>query len=97
MLIHIKVENHHINGGFKYSPKQCPIALAVREATRCPREWVVFISPSDCWIRGESFHIPEFALQFMKDFDKGYPVSPIEFYIPLSSTITGEYPDETIG
>jgi hypothetical protein len=62
----IDVTKDHISRGFKYSPKQCPIALAVREAMKIPREWVVYVSPQSCWVRGFDFYLPEHGIQFMK-------------------------------
>jgi hypothetical protein len=75
----IKVEQRHINLGYRDDPCQCAIALAVKEALETDFAMVL----STILVRGQEFEIPEAVKAFITAFDNGNPVTPFEFDLPL--------------
>jgi len=75
MKIHV-TEKHIINGKTT-NPWQCPVALAIKEATgRKPTvisEWYSF--------NNEELPLPEKVTKFIDNFDRGKKVKPFSFVL----------------
>jgi hypothetical protein len=79
----IKVTEDHIKNGRRGSACECPVALAIKEATGCQD---VRVGTSRLTIKnlGDDCHdflLPEKVFNFIWGFDHGKKVAPFEFEI----------------
>lgn len=84
----IKVEQRHIDAGFRHRCQECPIAMAIQEATGVK----VSVYPISGVYFGNKviIPIPWEAAKFIGDFDAGLDVRPFEFDLPWSPPETTE-------
>lgn len=74
-----KVTQAHIDTGIPWDGHRCALALAMRETTK--DEVAVGM---DCVQFGKSLAwLPADAVEFVRRFDNGEPVSPATFLIPV--------------
>ena len=76
----IKVEQKHIDAGERWSPLNCPVALAIKEVY--PE--VVLVLSDSVETKEHSFPMPEDVRAFVEDFDSDKPVSAFEFELSLN-------------
>lgn len=75
----IKVTQEHIDLGERKLCSECPVALAVIEATGIACE----VEPDEIRFKGRYFQLPPAACRFISEFDCGAPVQPFEFELPI--------------
>ena len=79
----VKVEQRHIDHGVVGSCKECPVALALTEATST----IVIVGQSTwrfCYdMPQDSRRLPDKVIVFISDFDDDQEVEPIEFEVKL--------------
>ena len=77
----ISVTNKHIDDGIPCDRFQCPLALAIQEATG---EYGWNVGMSNAYSPDvHRLRLPEKAIEFRKTFDCNGPVSPFEFDLDL--------------
>ena len=84
MQIHVTQED--IDAGQACRGASCPIALALRRASRARRTTLVSVNPwsATIGIRGRRWaDLPDEAAQFVIQFDKGFTVAPFTFDLPI--------------
>ena len=80
----VEVTERDIRRGITADPRSCPIALALKRATR-KKNVAVFNEDADLrnndrdWLTEWSAKMPRRATRFVDQFDKGYTVKPIKF------------------
>lgn len=79
MIIH--VTDDHIKKGTPNCNTHCPIALALKTALPTAR---ITVGLRGATIDGESFRHSE-IINFVRAFDKGQPVEPFSFELPIES------------
>jgi hypothetical protein len=79
MKVHVEVKQKHIDAGIRSEPWECPIAQALRSATR--KEWSVGRITA-CMGRRRT-KLPNEAQCFIRAFDAGRKVKPFAFDIKL--------------
>lgn len=79
----IKVTQKDIDRGRLTNPWYCPIARAVRRASRLVsgKRQTISVGGSDCSIGRQNYGLPRRARTFVKRFDNGLPVRPLSFPI----------------
>lgn len=75
----IKVEQRHINAGCRHRCKECPVALAILEATGV--EVAVYPISGVYFGNQVVVGIPWEVSHFIGEFDHGLPVQPFEFVL----------------
>ena len=76
MNLTVNVTKQDIKAGIRCNIGRCPIARAVRRASR-RRD--VAVSGRDVEIRRQAFRLPVLARNFVLNFDNGDRVAPITF------------------
>ncbi len=77
MTIH--VTQAHIDAGAREDCRECPVALAIHEATGCTCEvlpWTIYTD------RGK-FKLPRAVFEFIEAFDNKQPVQPFSFEVDI--------------
>lgn len=83
----INVTIEHIEKGKKHDCGECPIALAIKEVVKDGVEFgvgtgrVTFQQPNSGEYHSE--YLPLVATGFIMGFDRGYPVVPFTFELPI--------------
>ena len=81
----IQVTAKDIKNGSRLACSRCPVALAVKRVVKCFRVSVgadvltVYYGPEGTGAPYNLFVLPSIAKNFIRMFDIGLPVSPIEF------------------
>lgn len=93
--LHIKVTQQHIERGIAVNCRECPIALAVRDAIPNIYNTVVSVSITiyspDHHLLGV-YTLTDEAMNFISEFDKGaLVVEPFEFIAKLKEVIHHDY------
>lgn len=81
----IQVTQNHISKGKKYSYSNCPIALALKEIL--PKSYNISISAKYLLLKTpekKAIHLPYSAIFFIRNFDGGFFVEPLEFELPIT-------------
>lgn len=90
----VEVTEKDIKHGVKGDPCRCPVAKALRRATKSSvvsaGEGVLFAGPKK---RRTFWRTPAFVRLFISDFDDGAPVNPFAFSLPPDSTYHGKVED----
>lgn len=87
----VKVEQRHIDAGYRCSSRRCPIALALVEALspHYPFQPDIdvggfgFCVLNADGVTGRTVFLPYQAANFIEYLDSGYPVEPFTFQITL--------------
>lgn len=83
-MITVKVTQDHINEGIRNACSECPVALSVTEVlkggllayvTNC----VIIRGQCDDKLVSKFYKFDDNTQRFIKDFDRGKPVKPMEF------------------
>ena len=79
----VKITKHHIDCGVAYSGSRCPTAFAILDAGIVRRGGRVFCCLKMLTVFNRpfttDFPTPTRVVQFIRDFDHGRAVDPIEF------------------
>jgi hypothetical protein len=82
----VNVTQEHINAGERYDCRNCPVALALREATG--RDWYVApfsaLSYNPTW---DCIRLEQRIRDFVTDFDNSKDVQPITFEFPIGEPL----------
>jgi hypothetical protein len=81
----IKVTEQDIKNGRKAELRKCPIALVIARELGCNQNGTnsVRVGATCAFLGiGPLWRLPEVARKFIRAFDRGQPVSPIEFEMP---------------
>lgn len=81
MLIILTAE--HIARGERGNCGRCPVVFAVEDAIKGHEQ--VYVFPDSIYIGRMIYNTPVEARQLMERFDKGLPVSPITFDLPIEA------------
>lgn len=75
----IKIEQKHIDKGRRYNAKLCPIALAMKDVLGdgC------MASRDTLYRYNERFNTPQCVVEFMRNYDAGWKVEPMEFELNI--------------
>lgn len=77
----VEVTSADIENGICRDPGLCPIGLALTRLTG--REWFVGPEAASIVASPARVRLPLRARMFVKDFDRGLPVAPFSFELPL--------------
>lgn len=77
MKVHVTPK--HINQGSKFNCESCPVALALREATK---KWVR-VYGSQLNVGHIIYKTPDIVISFLTDFDSGRDVKPFSFELEV--------------
>ena len=86
-IIHIKVEQRHIDNGKREDCSYCPIALAIMETipSNCLLgpfwKQVKVHDSNEIIVRGITYNTSRKVSQFICDFDSGKEVEPMDFVL----------------
>ena len=86
----INVSWKHITHGDRNKCTTCPVALAIREALRCPPYDVLVTSGEvDLYAKEkwDTVRLPSEATEFINNFDKTGTGEPFEFDLPLENIV----------
>ncbi len=86
----IKVTQEDIDGGTRGESETCAISRAVNRLTAGHAETgddTIRIYPAKEAYKPLDYDLPEDAKQFVSRFDKGHPVSPFAFELPIPDGI----------
>ena len=75
-MVKICVTQKDINTGKKESMRACPIAKAVRRATK---KTGIEVTGGSVWIKNDRYNLPTRARRFVSRFDGELPVKPFQF------------------
>ena len=78
----ITVTQEHIDNGVPVDSLKCPLALAIREATK-NNVWSVGVASVFSGNKGFGIVLPKSAREFRHRFDSNLVVQPFEFDIEL--------------
>ena len=78
----ISVTQEDIEQGQRENCNYCPVALAIK---RVVKPWDMAVGTSTCGINAHSYTLPTVAMMFIDSFDKGLPVQPFEFELPIAA------------
>ena len=77
--LQVKVTQKHIDDGIAESDTHCPIALAVGELLGISQDHIEVDSDQITIDDISGYDLPDLAREFVRAFDAGDPVEPIEF------------------
>ncbi len=91
-MVVVRVEQAHIDNGEKNDCKICPIALALVAILK--DEWRVNVE-ADTVVLLQSVEphafvelsLPELAVEFIEEFDRGLPVVPFTFELDIGDLV----------
>lgn len=81
----IRVTQEHIARGERQDCEKCPIALAAKDCWPNSGQVMAELQLELFDYNGQEYYtyaLPEVALEFIKNFDKGKEVKPFEFEMP---------------
>ena len=74
----IYVTSEDIEHGVRMDCTRCPVGLAMWRSSGMPCYVTYFFAT----MRGQTFRLPLKARDFVRSFDAGLPVKPLEFELP---------------
>ena len=83
-MINVVVNQRDIQHGLPNNPDECPLAIAIQNATGYRATVGMDIATvwnDDKTLRLGFYHLPEKAVEFRKRFDRGEKVKPISFQL----------------
>jgi hypothetical protein len=76
----IEVTREDIDNGLPGEPRDCPVAFAIRRATK---NRLVFVSNYKAHIGDGIAYLPDAATEFIQSFDLDEPVEPFAFELDV--------------
>lgn len=76
----VRVTQEHIDNGFARLARECPIALALKDAFQTSD---TSMGVHNFYINGKDYKPPQTVLDFVKIFDNKKEVYPFEFEVTL--------------